>query len=313
MSDIPDLVAQTRAGSTRALGRLISFVEDGNSAVPQLMSLIADATGRAHVIGLTGPPGAGKSTLTAALVAHYRGLGRRVAVLAVDPSSAFSGGALLGDRIRMQQHAIDPGVFIRSMASRGHLGGLAAATPQAVRVLEVAGFETVIIETVGVGQSEIEVASATDTVCVALAPGMGDGIQAAKAGVLEIADVFVVNKADRDGVEATTRELRHLVSMTGPSAGWTVPVQRTVATTGDGVPALAEQIDAHLTHLRDSGALTARRRDRARAEISALVISAWRASLAVGPVSQQLSALADAVAAGDKDAFSAASELIDRD
>lgn len=312
MSDIPDLVAQTRAGSARALGRLISFVEDGNSAVPQLMSLIADATGRAHVIGLTGPPGAGKSTLTAALVAHYRGLGRRVAVLAVDPSSAFSGGALLGDRIRMQQHAIDPGVFIRSMASRGHLGGLAAATPQAVRVLEVAGFETVIIETVGVGQSEIEVASATDTVCVALAPGMGDGIQAAKAGVLEIADIFVVNKADRDGVEATTRELRHLVSMTAPSAGWTVPVQRTVATTGDGVAALAEQIDAHLTHLRDSGALTARRRDRARAEISALVISAWRANLAVGPVSQQLSALADAVASGDQDAFTAASELIDR-
>ena len=203
--DIADLVARARDGQARAVARLVSLVEDGHPALPQVAAALAPHTGRAHVVGLTGAPGVGKSTTTSALVSAYRHRGARVGVLAVDPSSPFSGGALLGDRVRMQEHATDAGVYIRSMASRGHLGGLAAATPQAVRVLDAAGFDVVLVETVGVGQSEVEVAAAADSTIVLLAPGMGDGVQAAKAGILEIGDVFAVNKADRDGADATLR------------------------------------------------------------------------------------------------------------
>ena len=209
--DVPALVESATAGTPRSVARLVSLVENGNPALPQIMAALVPHTGRAHVVGLTGAPGVGKSTTTNALVAALRAQGKRVAVLAVDPSSPFSGGALLGDRIRMQDHTTDPGVFIRSVASRGHLGGLSAATPQVVRVLDAAGFDVVLVETVGVGQSEVEVAGAADTTLVLLAPGMGDGIQAAKAGILEIGDVFVVNKADRADADATVRDLRHMV------------------------------------------------------------------------------------------------------
>ena len=198
--------------------------------------MLAPHTGRAQVIGLTGAPGVGKSTSTTALVRAFRERGLRVGVLAVDPSSPFSGGALLGDRIRMSEHATDPGVFIRSMASRGHLGGLSWATPQAIRVLDGAGCDVVVVETVGVGQSEVEVAALADTTVVLLAPGMGDGIQAAKAGILEVGDVFVVNKADRDGADATVRDLRHMISLgdrTEPGL-WRPPVVKTVAAQGLG-------------------------------------------------------------------------------
>ena len=206
--DVGDLVARLGRGEARAVARLISLVEDASPALREVMALLAPHAGHARVVGLTGSPGVGKSTSTSALVTAFRRRGLKVGVLAVDPSSPFSGGALLGDRVRMQEHATDDGVFIRSMASRGHLGGLSWATPQALRVLAAAGCDVVLIETVGVGQAEVEVASRADTTVVLLAPGMGDGIQAAKAGILEVADLFVVNKADRDGADTVARDLR---------------------------------------------------------------------------------------------------------
>lgn len=216
--DVPTLVEQARAGRPRAVARLISLVEGASPQLREVMAALAPLAGHAYVVGLTGSPGVGKSTSTSALVTAYRRAGKRVGVLAVDPSSPFSGGALLGDRIRMADHASDPGVYIRSMATRGHLGGLAWSAPQAIRVLDAAGCDVVLVETVGVGQSEVEIASQADTSVVLLAPGMGDGIQAAKAGILEIGDVYVVNKADRDGADATARELNHMLGLGSPGA-----------------------------------------------------------------------------------------------
>ncbi|WP_338420024.1 methylmalonyl Co-A mutase-associated GTPase MeaB [Raineyella fluvialis] len=215
----------------------------------------------------------GKSTSTSALVTELRARGQRVGVLAVDPSSPFSGGAVLGDRIRMQKHSLDPDVYIRSMATRGHLGGLSAAAPQALRVFDTAGFDTVIVETVGVGQSEVEITQTADTVLVLNAPGMGDGIQAAKAGILEIADIFVVNKADRDGTQALVRELRNMVALAnlGPEA-WKPPIVRTVASQGEGITEVVDQIQAHRAHAQQTEAWQARRLDRARAEVEALAL-----------------------------------------
>lgn len=218
MQDVATLVAQAREGRPRAVARLISLVEGASPQLREVMAALAPLTGGAYVVGLTGSPGVGKSTSTSALVSAYRRAGKRVGVLAVDPSSPFSGGALLGDRVRMSEHASDTGVYIRSMATRGHLGGLAWAAPQAIRVLDAAGCEVILVETVGVGQSEVEIASQADTSVVLLAPGMGDGIQAAKAGILEIGDVYVVNKADRDGADATARELNHMLGL-GESRG----------------------------------------------------------------------------------------------
>ena len=220
--DVADLVARARCGEPRAVSRLISLVETdtaaGRALLRDVAARLAPYTGRAHVVGLTGPPGVGKSTSTSALVTALRRRGRKVGVLAVDPSSPFSGGALLGDRVRMGEHATDEGVFIRSMASRGHLGGLAWSTPQALRVLDAAGCDVVLIETVGVGQSEMEVVALADTTVVLLAPGMGDGVQAAKAGILEVADVFAVNKADRDGARRTVRDLEYAIAMSQDGA-----------------------------------------------------------------------------------------------
>ncbi|HKX14751.1 MAG TPA: methylmalonyl Co-A mutase-associated GTPase MeaB, partial [Propionibacteriaceae bacterium] len=227
---IRDAVAAVRSGDPRALGRLISWIENASPALPMIMKELAPDTGRAHIVGLTGPPGAGKSTTATSLVRALRAQGQRVGVLAVDPSSPFSGGALLGDRVRMQEHALDQDVYIRSMATRGHLGGLAVATPQALRAFDAARFDTVIVETVGVGQSELEIAQTADTILVLLAPGMGDGIQAAKAGILEIGDIFVVNKSDRDGAQALIRELRTMIALAdrGPQ-DWKPPIVSTVA------------------------------------------------------------------------------------
>ena len=225
------------------------------------MKVIAPLTGHAHVVGLTGSPGVGKSTVTGALVRAYREQGLRVGVLAVDPSSPFSGGALLGDRVRMQEHATDDQVFIRSMASRGHLGGLSWATPQAVRILDAAGFDVVLIETVGVGQAEVEIASLADTALVVVAPGLGDSIQAAKAGILEIADVFAVNKSDRPGAQEVVRDLRTMLAMASYDAGaWKPPIVSTTAATGEGIADLAAAIDRHRDWLADTGQLDERRR-----------------------------------------------------
>ncbi len=228
--DVPSLVEGARAGDPRAVARLITLVEDADPALPEIAAALAPYTGTARVIGLTGAPGVGKSTTTNELVRGLRARDQRVGVLAVDPSSPYTGGAILGDRVRMQDHAMDPGVYIRSMSSRGHLGGLATATPQAVRVLEGAGCDWVLVETVGVGQAEVEVASLADTTLVLLAPGMGDAIQAVKAGILEIADVFVINKADRDGADATYHDIQGMIGLADRAPGqWRPQVIRAVA------------------------------------------------------------------------------------
>lgn len=293
------------------MARLISLVEDGHPALPEVMAALAPHAGSAHVVGLTGSPGVGKSTTTAALITALRARDQRVAVLAVDPSSPFSGGALLGDRIRMEQHATDPGVFIRSVASRGHLGGLSFATPQALRVLDAAGFDVVLLETVGVGQSEVEVAARADTTVVIVAPGMGDGIQAAKAGILEVGDVFVVNKADRDGADDTVRDLRHMIQLGNRerSVDWRTPVVRTVASRADGIPDLLEALDAHRSWLEESGTLAARRSQRARSEIEAIVLADLRRRLG-GDGGLVPDELASAVASGTTDVYAAAHQVL---
>ncbi|MBO0835233.1 MAG: methylmalonyl Co-A mutase-associated GTPase MeaB, partial [Actinobacteria bacterium] len=293
------------------LARLVSMIEDSSPQLRAIMQIIAPMTGHAHVIGLTGSPGVGKSTVAGALVRGYREQGRRVGVLAVDPSSPFTGGALLGDRVRMQEHATDDQVFIRSMATRGHLGGLAAATPQAVRILDAAGFDLVLVETVGVGQAEVEIASMADTALVVVAPGLGDSIQAAKAGILEIADVFVVNKSDRPGAQEVTRDLRGMLAMAGYGPGdWRPPIVATVAAGGDGIGDLAEAVDKHREWLTATGQLLDRRQARARGEISAIAIGELQRRADRLPGTSRLDELAERVCAGKLDPYTAADELI---
>jgi LAO/AO transport system kinase len=310
--DVPALVSAARAGSPRAVARLISLVEDAHPALREVMAALAPHCGNAHVIGITGSPGVGKSTSTNALVGAFRRRGKRVGILAVDPSSPFSGGALLGDRVRMQDHALDPEVYIRSMASRGHLGGLSWTTPQAIRVLDAAGCEIVLVETVGVGQSEVEIASLADTTIVLLAPGMGDGIQAAKAGILEIGDVFVVNKADRDGADATVRDLRHMISLGDRTEGdlWRPPVVKTVAARGEGVEEVMEALDKHLAWLEGTGALHGRRVRRAADEIESIALAALRARMGDLRAGRTLLDHADAVVEGRTDPYAAAEDIV---
>ena len=305
------LVEDARAGQPRAVGRLISLVEDESPSLREVMTALAPLTGRAHVVGVTGAPGVGKSTSTSALVTALRADGRRVGVLAVDPSSPFSGGALLGDRVRMSEHATDPGVFIRSMASRGHLGGLAWSTPQALRVLDAVGFDVVIVETVGVGQSEVEIAGAADTTVVLLAPGMGDGIQAAKAGILEVGDLYVVNKADREGATTVRRELRSMLSLTQrPEGSWKPPVLLTVAQSGQGVPEVVAKLEEHRAWAEGSGALLSRRVRRATAEIETIAVTAMRQRWAGVSGHAELRGLAERVVAGELDPYAAADRLL---
>ncbi|MEU3768839.1 methylmalonyl Co-A mutase-associated GTPase MeaB [Amycolatopsis keratiniphila] len=311
--DIDELVGRARDGVPRAIARLLSLVEDAHPRLPEVAARLTPHTGNARVVGLTGPPGVGKSTSTSALLTALRAKGLRVGVLAIDPSSPFSGGALLGDRIRMTEHATDPGVFIRSMATRGHLGGLSWATPQAVRVLDAAGFDVVLIETVGVGQSEVDVVKLADTTVVLLAPGMGDGIQAAKAGVLEIADVFVVNKADREGADATVHDLKQMISLVrreirGPS--WRQPIVRTVASRGEGVDDVVQALDEHHDWLVRREELPRRRAARARDEVEAIAVQRLRAELVDLRSGDRLAELAELVVARKLDPFAAAEELI---
>jgi LAO/AO transport system kinase len=267
--DVDAIVTGVLAREPRAIARAISLVEDGDDGLPALSAGVFPHTGSAATIGLTGAPGVGKSTIATALVRTARANDRRVAVLAIDPTSPYTGGALLGDRVRMQEHATDPDVFIRSMATRGHLGGMALAAPEAVRILDAAGFDLVIIETVGVGQAEIDVAAATDTTLVVLAPGLGDAIQMAKAGILEVADVFVVNKADRDGAAEVQRELRQMLHL-GAARPWDPPVLATVASDGTGIDELWADIERHHAWLVSTGALAVDREAAVVHEVRAL-------------------------------------------
>ncbi|MBB1252991.1 methylmalonyl Co-A mutase-associated GTPase MeaB [Streptomyces alkaliterrae] len=310
--DVAQLVEQAREGRPRAVARLISLVEGASPQLREVMAALAPHTGNAYVVGLTGSPGVGKSTSTSALVSAYRAQGKRVGVLAVDPSSPFSGGALLGDRIRMSDHASDPGVYIRSMATRGHLGGLAWSAPQAIRVLDAAGCDVVLVETVGVGQSEVEIASQADTSVVLLAPGMGDGIQAAKAGILEIGDVYVVNKADRDGADATVRELNHMLGL-GESRGpgdWRPSIVKTVASRGEGVGEVVEALEKHRAWMEERGVLGERRLRRAATEVETIAVTALRERIADLHGDRRLGALAEQIVAGTLDPYAAADQLV---
>jgi len=271
---LDDLVRGIGARESRALGRAISRLERGGAGARELVTRLYPQTGRARLVGLTGPPGSGKSTLIEALARHARSAGESVAVLAVDPTSPFTGGALLGDRVRMQSLYTDPGVFIRSMATRGALGGLAAAAHDAVDVLDAAGFDLVLVETVGVGQDEVDVVRSVDTVVVVVVPGMGDDIQANKAGLLEIADVFVLNKADREGVDRTEKDLRFMLELAGEVGGpeaWVPPVVRTVALRDEGIDELARALDAHRSWLARGERLAERRRRRLELRIEQLL------------------------------------------
>jgi LAO/AO transport system kinase len=311
-ADVPSLVERARDGDARAVARLISLVEDESSALREVMAGLAPYTGNAQIVGITGPPGVGKSTSTNALVKELRAVGKRVGVLAVDPSSPFSGGALLGDRVRMQDHSLDKDVYIRSMASRGHLGGLAWSTPQALRVLDAAGCDVVLIETVGVGQSEVEIAGLADTTLVLTAPGMGDGIQAAKAGILEIGDLFVVNKADRDGAEQVRRDLRNMIALADRSdESWKPPIVLTVAQTGQGVDEVVEKVDEHRRWLESSGELARRRVRRARDEIEAIAVTALRRRWGNVHERTELDDLAEQVVEGKSDPYTAADTLLE--
>jgi LAO/AO transport system kinase len=278
--DLNELIQGVLGGDRRAVARAISAVEDGAPELPGLSAGIYPATGRASTIGLTGAPGVGKSTLAAELVRRARAQEIGVAVLAIDPTSPYTGGALLGDRVRMQEHATDPGVFIRSMATRGHLGGMALAAPEAVRILDAAGYGRVIVETVGVGQAEVDVAAATDSAVVVLAPGLGDAVQMAKAGILEVADVFVVNKSDRDGAGEVARELRQMLHL-GAARDWDPPVLNVSALERTGIDALWDAIEEHKTAVAESGALAAKRRARLLHEVESLAAERFRVRAAV--------------------------------
>jgi LAO/AO transport system kinase len=311
-TDVGALVGKAREGDARSVGRLISLVENAAPELRDVMAALAPRAGSARLIGLTGSPGVGKSTTTSALLSTYRARGERVGVLAIDPTSPFSGGALLGDRVRMQEHATDPGVYIRSMGTRGNLGGVSWATPQAIRVLDAVGCDVVMIETVGVGQAEVAIASLADSTVVMLAPGLGDGIQAAKAGILEIADLYVVNKADRDGATQTVRDLKSMLALGEKRApgAWKPPVLSTVSSKGEGIVELVEALDRHHDWLQESGELDQRRQRRAAEEIETLAVTALRERIGDLRGGELLGDLAAEVLAGKTDPYSAADRLV---
>src|SRR5579863_9492932 len=310
LTDPVVLLEAATKGDRVALARLLTQVERGG-AVGRSVAGLAYRSGReAHTVGITGPPGAGKSTLVDRLIAKGRAVGvAQLGVLAVDPSSPFSGGAILGDRVRMQDHALDPGVFIRSMASRGHLGGLAVAVPEAIRVLAAAGFPLVLVETVGVGQVEVEVAGATDSTIVVLNPKWGDAVQANKAGLLETADIFVINKADRPGTKETRRDLEQMLDLTA-LGDWRPPVLETVASTGDGVDTLWQELARHERHLDDSGELERRRAARLDREFRVVLAASVQSEVDRLSTDGEFAGLTRAVAEHRLDPYDAADRLV---
>jgi LAO/AO transport system kinase len=304
-----DLLARARGGDKRSIARLVSVLENDEPGAPEAMRALYPDTGRAQIVGITGPPGGGKSTLVNRLAGIYRERASRVAIVAVDPSSPFTGGAILGDRIRMRERFLDDGVFIRSMASRGHAGGLARATARVVNVLDALGTDVVLVETVGVGQEEVDVIRVVDTVCLVTVPGLGDDIQAIKAGILEIADVLVVNKADRPGADETARDLAQMLSL-AKDRPWKTPIVRTSAQSGDGLPQLVDAIDKHRAWSRESGEYVERRRAAARSEVEALLQEALLRELAGRVGESRLHAAVARVAERSLDPYAAVEELL---
>jgi len=304
-------IERIRRGDTRAVARAISKVEDVSKDASQLMKKIFPLTGKGLIVGITGAPGAGKSSLVDKLAQYYRQQDERVGIVAVDPSSPFSGGAILGDRIRMQTLGLDQGVFIRSMATRGNLGGLARTTVDAVSILDAAGYSKIIIETVGVGQDEVEVVKAADVSVVVLVPGMGDDIQAIKAGIMEIGDVFVINKADRDGVNSTEKELEALLSLATREDGWHPPIVKTIATENKGIQELAAAIESYRDFFTQAKSGDGRRRAIARWRILELLRERLvLQTLAADSASEKLDRLAGEVASRQRDPYSAVEELM---
>ena len=312
-TDPLELMDAAAAGDRRSVARLLSLVERGGEPARRVGALAHARSGGGYTVGITGAPGAGKSTLTGALLGVVRAAGDAVSVLAIDPSSPFTGGAILGDRIRMQDHSLDDGVFIRSMATRGHLGGLALATPQAVRVLDASGFPWVLVETVGVGQVEVEIVGAADTTVVVVNPGWGDAVQANKAGLMEIADVFVINKADRPGTDGTRRDLDAMLDMTVTEDGWRPPIVEAVATEGSGVEDLWGCVRDHRAHLEATGGLDRRRGERAREELTRILAERLLLRARRRSTGDRFDELLEAVAARRTDPWTAADELLGLD
>jgi LAO/AO transport system kinase len=309
-----DIAERLIAGDRRALARVVSLVENDGPEARAILARLHAAGGHAHIVGFTGSPGAGKSTLVMQLARELRRRERRIGIIAVDPSSPFTGGAILGDRIRMQELSGDPNVYIRSMASRGSLGGLAVSTRDVARALDAAGFDMVLIETIGAGQAEVEIVRAAHTVVVVTVPGMGDDIQAIKAGILEIADIFIVNKADRPGADQTAAELRMLLSLDEHrrELAWRVPILKTNAQTGEGVLALADKLDEHLNSLRATGQLAARSGQQARSEMLALLHQALLARIEATIGQEEWDRLVAAVVDRTRDPYTTAVELARR-
>jgi LAO/AO transport system kinase len=299
------------AGDRAALARVLSLLERGDAVARQVGRLAYQRSGSGYTVGITGAPGAGKSTLTSALIRHIRQRDIEIAVLAIDPSSPFTGGAILGDRVRMQDHATDPGVFIRSMATRGHLGGLSLSTPEAIRMLDAVGRQWILVETVGVGQVEVEIAGKADTTVVVLNPGWGDSVQANKAGLMEIADIFVINKADRKGVEETRRDVEQMLELSDlDHDAWRPPIIATVGNTGEGVPALWDAIAQHRVAIEASGELVQRRQFRLREELREIVARRLEQRAREICTGERWDTLQQAVLDGNLDPWSAADEML---